>query len=426
MPFKFIAFAGAAALFAIPALPASAAPAQAVPKDAPKDAKVWAAAQAAKPDQLKLLQQVVDIDSGTGDVDGGRKIAAILSARLKALGFSVQSVKAEAPSLPDNTVATLNGTGKGRILMIGHIDTVFGPGTVAKRPFRMDAEKAYGPGVSDEKGGVIEGVYALQILHDLGFKDFKQIVFLIETSEERGSPGTQGLIKKLVADADVELNLEPGDLPDALTVWRKGSTTFHIEVKGRAAHAGIAPQDGRNAAEELIHQIKADEVFPKSGDGLTANLTVMSAGTRANIIPENAEAQINVRVRDQADFAKVQAVLEKNAKTTLIPDTKVTIGREAQNYPPLPNNPGTDALAARAEAIYGGLGMRIARAGNGGASESAMAVAGGIPALDGLGPAAGGFHAETEFLMLRSVTPRLYLLTKLIQELGHQPPPHLK
>ncbi|HZZ68756.1 MAG TPA: glutamate carboxypeptidase [Phenylobacterium sp.] len=426
MPFKFIAFAGAAALFAIPALSASAAPAQAVPKDAPKDAKVWAAAQAAKPDQLKLLQQVVDIDSGTGDVDGGRKIAAFLSARLKALGFSVQSVKAEAPSLPDNTVATLNGTGKGRILMIGHIDTVFGPGTVAKRPFRMDAEKAYGPGVSDEKGGVIEGVYALQILHDLGFKDFKQIVFLIETSEERGSPGTQGLIKKLVADADVELNLEPGDLPDALTVWRKGSTTFHIEVKGRAAHAGIAPQDGRNAAEELIHQIKADEVFPKSGDGLTANLTVMSAGTRANIIPENAEAQINVRVRDQADFAKVQAVLEKNAKTTLIPDTKVTIGREAQNYPPLPNNPGTDALAARAEAIYGGLGMRIARAGNGGASESAMAVAGGIPALDGLGPAAGGFHAETEFLMLRSVTPRLYLLTKLIQELGHQPPPHLK
>jgi glutamate carboxypeptidase len=392
----------------------------------PKDTTVWAAAEAAKPGQLKLLQQVVDIDSGTGDVEGGRKIAGLLSARLKAVGFTVESVKAEADGLPENTVATLNGTGKGRILMIGHIDTVFGPGTVAKRPFRMDAQKAYGPGVSDEKGGVIEGIYALQILHDLGFKDFKQIVFLIETSEERGSPGTQGLIKKLVVGADVELNLEPGDLPDALTVWRKGSVTYHIEVKGRAAHAGIAPQDGRNAAEELIHQLKADEVFPKSGDGLTANLTVMSAGTRANIIPENAEAQINVRVRDQADFAKVQQVLEKNAKTKVIPDTKVTISREAQNYPPLPINPGTNALAERAEAIYAGLGMKITRAGNGGASESAMAVAGGIPALDGLGPAAGGFHADTEFLMLGSVTPRLYLLTKLIQELGHEPPARLK
>jgi len=410
------AMALALSLLAIPALAAPAA----------RDAKVWAAAEAARPAQLKLLEQVVDIDSGTGDVDGGRKVAAILAGRLKALGFSIESVKAEADGLPENTVATLIGTGKGRILLIGHIDTVFEPGTAARRPFRMDAEKAYGPGVSDEKGGVVEGLYALQILHDLGFKDFKQIVFLIETSEERGSPGTQGLINKLVAGADVELNLEPGDLPDALTVWRKGSTTFHIAVKGRAAHAGIAPQDGRNAAEELIHQIKADEVFPKSGDGLTANLTVMSAGTRANIIPENAEAQINVRVRDQADFAKVQQVLEKNARTTAIPDTKVTISREARNYPPLSINPGTNALAERAEAIYAGLGMKVSRAGNGGASESAMAVAGGIPALDGLGPAAGGFHADTEFLMLRSVTPRLYLLTKLIEELGHQPPPRVK
>jgi glutamate carboxypeptidase len=390
-----------------------------------RDNRVWAAAEAARPAQLKLLEQVVNIDSGTGDVDGGRKVAAILAARLKALGFSVESVKAEADGLPENTVATLTGTGKGRILLIGHIDTVFGPGTVAKRPFRMDAEKAYGPGVSDEKGGVVEGVYAMQILRDLGFKDFKQIVFLIETSEERGSPGTRKLIDKLVADADVELNLEPGDTPDVLTVWRKGSATFHIDVKGRAAHAGIAPQEGRNAAVELIHQLQADDVFPKSGDGLTANLTVMTAGTRANIIPENASAQINVRVRDKADLAKVQATLEKNALTTQVPDTKVTVSREP-SFPPLPVNPGTDALAGQAEAIYAGLGMKIARGGNGGASESAMAVDGGIPALDGLGPAAGGFHADTEYLVLSSVTPRLYLLTKLIQELGHQPPPRLK
>jgi len=417
MRFKAIALAGAAMLLALPVHAAT---------PVAKDAKVWAAAEAAKADQLKLLAEVVNIDSGTGDVDGGRKIAAILRARLQTMGFSIESVKAEADGLPDNTVATLTGTGKGRILLIGHIDTVFEPGTAAKRPFRMDAAKAYGPGVSDEKGGVIEGIYAVQILHDMGFKDFKQIVFLIETSEERGSPGTQKLINKLVADADVELNLEPGDLPDALTVWRKGSTTFHIEVKGRAAHAGIAPQDGRNAAEELIHQLKADEVFPKLGDGLTANLTVMSAGTRANIIPAEAEAQINVRVREMSDFGKVQAVLEKNAKTTAVPDTTVTVSREAQNYPPLPINPGTDALAERAEAIYSGLGLKITRAGNGGASESAMAVAGGIPALDGLGPAAGGFHADTEFLVLGSVTPRLYLLTKLIEELGHQPPPRLK
>ncbi len=419
MPFKFIALAGAAAVFA--ALPASAAT-----PPVPKDAKVWAAAEAAKPDQLKLLEQVVNIDSGTGDVEGGRKIAAILSARLKALGFSIESVKAEAPGLPDNTVATLTGTGKGRILLIGHIDTVFEPGTVAKRPFRMDAEKAYGPGVSDEKGGVIEGVYALQLLHDMGFKDFKQITFLIETSEEGGSPGTQGLIKKLVADADVELNLEPGDLPDVMTIWRKGATAVHIDVTGRAAHAGIAPQEGRNAATELLHQIQLAEQFPKSGDGITFNLTRLQAGTRDNIIPPNASATFSLRIREKADVAKVMSVLEKNARTTQVPDTTVKVWHAEPFFPPLAENPGTQALAARAEAIYAGVGKTITRGGNGGASESALAYEGGIPALDGLGPAAGGFHADTEYLVLSSVTPRLYLLTKLIQELGHQPPPRLK
>ncbi|MDB5476455.1 MAG: glutamate carboxypeptidase [Phenylobacterium sp.] len=401
-------------------------PAQAAPaKPVPRDAKVWAAAQAARPGQLQLLQQVVDIDSGTGDADGGRKVEAVLIPRLKALGMTVEAVPAEAPGLPENLVARMSGTGKGRILMIGHIDTVFGPGTVAKRPYRTDADKAYGPGVSDEKGGVIEGITALQILHDQGFKDFKQVTFLIETSEERGSPGTQKLIGRLLEDADVELNLEPGDPPDALTVWRKGSTTFHIDVKGRAAHAGIAPQEGRNAALELIHQLGADDVFPKSGDGITANLTVMSAGTRNNIIPEDAQALINVRVRERGQVAQVQAVLEKNALTTAIPDTKVTISREPA-YPPLASNPATDALATRAQAIYAGLGMPLTTAGNGGASESAMAADAGVPALDGLGPVGGGFHSDAEYLVLSTVTPRLYMLTKLIQDLGRNPPARMK
>ena len=393
-------------------------------RPAPKDAKTWAAAQAARDGQLKLLEQLVDIDSGTGDVEGGRKVAAMLGQRLKALGFDVEAVPAEAPGLPENTVATLKGTGKGRILLIGHIDTVFERGTAARRPFRTDAERAYGPGVGDEKGGVVEGLTALTLLHDAGSKDFKQITFLIETSEERGSTGTQALIARLAADADVELNLEPGDTPDVLTVWRKSATTFHIEVKGRAAHAGMAPQDGRNAASELIHQLQLFEgAFPKTGEGLTANLTILAAGTRANIIPDHAEAQINVRVRELADLDAVQAVLDKDAATTLIPDTTVSINRGTEKvFPPLKINPATEALADRAEAIYAGLGMKIARGGNGGASESALASAAGVPALDGLGPAGGGFHSDSEYILLNTVAPRLYLLTKLLMELGKSPP----
>lgn len=400
------------------ALPAFAPAAYA----AQNNARVQAAAQAARSAQLQLLEQVVNIDSGTGDVEGGRKVAGMLIARLKALGMTVESVPAEEAGLADNTVATLTGRGKSRILMIGHIDTVFGPGTAQRRPFRTDAKRAYGPGVADEKGGVVEGMYALQILHDLDFRNFAKIVLLMETSEERGSPGTRALIGKLLKDADVELNLEPGDPPDTLTVWRKGSDTFRIDVKGRAAHAGVAPQDGRNAALELIHQISGLEAFPKSGEGLTVNLTVMQAGTRANIIPESASAQVNVRVRDKADFERVAQALRKNAETTVIPDTTVTISH-GEGFPPLPNNPATDKLAARAQRIYAGIGRTLTAGGNGGASESALAADAGVPALDGLGPVGGGFHSDEEFLELDTVTPRLYLLSMLLMELGKSQAP---
>ncbi|HEY1632421.1 MAG TPA: glutamate carboxypeptidase [Rhizomicrobium sp.] len=383
--------------------------------------KVWDAAQAARDAQLDLLKSVVNIDSGTGDADGGRKVEAVLIPQLKALGASVETVPAEADGLPENVVATWKGTGKVRILLIGHIDTVFGPGTVAQRPYTVDGTHARGPGVADEKGGVIEGLTAIKLLHDMAYANYASITFLMETSEERGSPGTRNLIKRLLMTADVELNLEPGDPPDAVTVWRKGSATFHIDVKGKAAHAGVNPQDGRNAAVELLHQLKGLEKFPHWGPGLTVNLTVMNAGTRANIIPDSASAQVNVRVRQIGDLDKVEAALRKNAQALAVAGTSVTVSREPA-FPPLPDNPGTRALAARAQKIYGGIGKTLSLSGNGGASESALAAEAGVPALDGLGPVGGGFHSADEYLDLNSVTPRLYLLTRLLIGLGDDPP----
>jgi len=412
--------AAAAALVAMSAGSAALA----APKPA-RDAKVWAAVDAARPAQLELLKTVVNIDSGTGDVEGGRKVAGILTERLKALGAQVESVPAEAEGLPENTVATFKGKGKARILLIGHIDTVFGPGVAAKRPFTVEGDRLRGPGVGDEKGGVVEGVTALSVLKDLGFTNYGVITLLIETSEERGSPGTRALIDRLVKSHDVELNLEPGDAPDLVTVWRKGSATIDVDVKGRAAHAGVAPQDGRNAAVELIHQLQTVEQFPHSGPGLTANLTIIQAGSRYNIIPEDARAQINVRMREPGDLDKVQAAFEASAKTTAVPDTKVTVSRET-SFPPLPNNPATDALAARAQAIYAGLGLTLGQGGNGGASESALSHEAGTPALDGLGPVGGDFHSDKEWVDLKSITPRTYLLTKLIMDLGANPPKSLR
>lgn len=387
----------------------------------PRNDKVYQAAEANRAGALELLKQIVNIDSGTGDVEGGAKVQALLSARLSQLGAEVRAEAAEAPGLPDNLVAVFHGTGKGKILIIAHIDTVFGPGTVAARPFSMDHERAHGPGVGDEKAGVVNAITALKILHDLGFKNFATITLLLDDSEERGSPGSTKLIKRLAREHDVEFNMEPGDPPDALTVWRKGSASIRIQVKGRAAHAGIAPQDGRNAAVELMHQLNALQgAFPTSGSGVTVNLTVLRAGERSNIIPDQAEATLNVRYRKPEEFDAVLAKVEAGTHSTQVPDTTVSLAHDPA-YPPLTENPQIDALAMRARAIYAEIGKTVEFSGNGGASESALAMAEGTPALDGLGYVGGDFHTDHEWIDLNSVTPRLYLFTRLLMELGARP-----
>jgi glutamate carboxypeptidase len=180
--------------------------------------------------------------------------------------------------------------------------------------------------------------------------------------------------------------MEPGDAPDVLTVWRKGSASVRLVVKGRAAHAGMAPQDGRNAALELVHQVTAlDGAFPKSGDGTTVNLTLMTGGSRANIIPDTAEATYSVRYRKPEDYAAVIAKMQDTARTVQIPDTVVTVVPPTTGFPPLIQNDRITALANRANAIYAEIG-------------------------------------KTAVLGLNSVAPRLYLITRLLMETGKNPP----
>jgi glutamate carboxypeptidase len=387
-----------------------------------RDDTVYGAVEAERGGAVELLREIVDIDSGTGDVAGGTAVEAALIPRLQALGGTVRREPSETPGLPDCVVAVFHGTGRARILIIAHVDTVFGAGTAAARPFSIDGDRAHGPGVGDEKAGVVNAISAIKILHQLGFKKFASITLLLDNSEERGSPGSTQLIKTLARQSDVEFNMEPGDPPDAITVWRKGSANIRIQVKGRAAHAGMAPQDGRNAAQELVHQVAALEgAFPHSGDGTTVNLTILKAGERTNIIPSDAEATLNVRFRAAGDFDAVLAKVEQNARSTAVPDTQVTVLHDPA-YPPLTENPAIDALAATAVSIYGELGKRLEKSGNGGASESAIAMAEGTPALDGLGYVGGDFHTDHEWIDLQSVTPRLYLFTRLLMDTSVHPP----
>jgi glutamate carboxypeptidase len=183
----------------------------------------------------------------------------------------------------------------------------------------------------------------------------------------------------------------------------------------------MAPQDGRNAAVELMHQLSALQgAFPTSGSGITVNLTVLRAGERANIIPDEAEATLNVRYRTQEEFDAILAKIEAGTHTTQVPDTTVTLAHDPA-FPPLTENAQIDALAARARAIYAEIGKTVELSGNGGASESALAMSVGTPALDGLGYVGGDFHTDHEWIELNSVVPRLYLFTRLLMETGAKP-----
>ena len=217
--------------------------------------------------------------------------------------------------------------------------------------------------------------------------------------------------------------MEPGDPPDALTVWRKGGSDISIRVEGRAAHAGMVPQNGRNAAVELVHQLSALEgLFPHTGDGITVNLTVIKAGDRSNIIPDVAAATLDVRFRKLEEFDAVLAKVKAALPPKIVPDTTITVSVDGAAYPPLTENPQIDALGQRAQAIYAELGKTVAMSGNGGASESAVVMSMGTPALDGLGYVGDDFHTDHEWIDLASVTPRLYLFTRLLMETSLAPP----
>ena len=364
-----------------------------------RDESVYRAVEASRAGALELLKTIVAVDSGSGDIPGGERVESILAERLKAIGAEVRSAPAEVAGVASNLVAVLHGTGKAKVLIIAHVDTVYGPGTVAKRPIRLEGERMYGPGVGDEKGGVVNAIAALEILHRLGFEDYATITLMLDGSEELGSPGSTGLIETLARQSDVEFNMEPGDPPDALTVWRKGGGDIVVQVRGRAAHAGMVPENGRNAATELVHQLGVLQgMFPQSGTGTTVNLTGIKAGDRTNIIPDYAEATFDVRFRKLEDFDAVLTKMKSGVAPKIVPDTTIDVASKGSAYPPLVENAQVDALGKRAQDIYAELGKTVSLSGNGGASESAVSMSVGTPALDGLGFVGAGFHTDHEWI----------------------------
>ena len=373
-------------------------------------------AERQQPGAIKLWERLVNIDSGTGDMEGVNAVGAVAVEELKKLGAAIEMVPA-LPAFGDNIVASLSGSGKGKILLIAHMDTVFKKGDAAARPFRIEGGRAYGPGVSDDKAGIVVALSVLKILDDLKFKDYARLTLMLNTNEETGSRGSRALIEKLAREHDVTLNLESGRVGDGITIWRKGSGTINVEVKGRASHAGGAPELGRNAAMELAHQMLQLVKLANADKGTTINFTIVKSGDRKNVIPDYAVADADIRALVSEEFDRVERELPVVVKNKLIPDTEVTTTL-TRTFPIMPQNAQTDALAAMAQRVYSEIGRTLALGGSGGAADSSLSAGVFKPTLDGLSLVGGNAHTDREFAVVDSMVPRFYLLTRMIMELG--------
>jgi len=391
------------------------------PSYARADARVLAAAKTCESKARALLQQLVQIDSGTRDVAGVAAVGAILKIELESIGARVEGVSATVPGVGDNVVATLTGTGKGRILLIAHMDTVFPRGTVAERPYKVVGDHGIGPGAGDDKNGIVSAVCALRVLRELNYRDYARITLILNSNEETGSIGTRDLIRAQAKESDVVINLERGVPPDGLEVTRKGSAIITLEIIGRAAHAGLEPEKGRNAIVEASHQALQLDSLADSAKETTVNVTLIQGGNAINVIPDHAIIRADVRAFTPQEFDRVETRLATLARDTIVPEVQVTASM-TRNFPAWPPSASTEALLRRAQKLYAEIGLQLAGVPVGSSADVAFAAETGTPCIDGVAILGGGAHGVGDYADLSSIVPRVYLLTRMLMDLGRNPP----
>lgn len=407
------------ALAALALLPLTTAPLAA----AEPDPTVLAAVKAQERPLRATLAEIVNVDTGTGQVPGLNTVEAILRARLEGVGATVEA--RPAPAFGGNTlIGRIKGSGTARLMLLVHYDTVYGEGEAAKRPYTERDGRAYGPGVADAKAGIAIILHTLAALRQMKFTGFGEITVVFNPDEERGSRGSRDVIRAVAAGQDAVLSFEPtfaDEAVDAATIATKGINYASLTVKGRSAHAGGAPESGRNAVTELAHQLLQLQDLGDKPKGTSLNWTVISGGTKPNIIPDQAKAEGDMRYFEASEYDRVLAQARKITETHRVPDTQVTF-ELAKGRPPLPVNPATRKLGEEAQAIYREVGGDLKLVEIGGGTDAAYAFQPDSPekpaVLESLGVVGGRYHSPDEFAVLDSLTPRLYLATRLVMQLS--------
>ncbi len=383
-----------------------------------KPAELLEQAKAEQSAYIETVKQLVAVDTGTGQAEGLATVSKMLIERLQALGAQVSTSPA-TPSAGDNIVGTLKGTGSKDFLLMVHYDTVFAEGTAAERPFRMDEQRAYGPGVADAKGGVAMILHALELLKAQQFDEYGTITVLFNPDEEMGSAGSKKIIAELARKHDYVFSYEPPD-SDAVTTATNGINAVMLEVKGKSSHAGSAPEEGRNAVLELAHQLVQLKDLGDPDKGTTVSWTMIAGGEKRNIIPNKATAEADMRYSDISETERVLADAQKIIGNKLIDDTRVEL-RVDKGRPPLAKNPASERLAETAQRLYGEIDQRIEPIAMRFGTDAGYAY---VPdsdkpaVLETMGVVGAGLHSEDEYIELSSIAPRLYLTTAMIRALS--------
>jgi len=390
----------------------------------PPDEKLRAMSDAAKPELIETLRQMVSIESGSSDLDGLAKMADFTEGRLKALGAKVERRKTARGAGADIVIGTFEGTGHAKLMLMAHMDTVYDRGILASQPWRVDGERIYGPGIADDKGGIAVVLHALKILKEVEWRNYAKLTVLFNPDEEVGSIGSGELISEIADQHDFVLSCEPtvaapAAKNDGLLLGASGTATGKMEVKGRAAHAGAAPQLGRNALIELSHQLLQTQDIDKTVPGTQLNWTTAQAGTVRNQIPEKAVAGADIRVTVPDGLNKLQAALDEKVKKKLIPDTETAVTIEPGRPPFVATDRGR-LLAKHGQEIYAEIGRTLdITEMTGGATDAGYANRGGkAVVVESFGLAGYGYHARDEYIDAGSIAPRLYLMTRMLKELG--------
>jgi glutamate carboxypeptidase len=363
---------------------------------------------------------MVNVDCGSYTPSGVDRIADLCEARFRAGGWTVERTphapERNEPRLGDLVIGRLSGSGGPRILLVGHMDTVFDEGTVAERPFRIEGDIAYGPGVSDMKGGLLAGFAAVEALQEAGFDRFGHITYVCNPDEEVGSPFSGPVIRALAPEHDVAFVLEGARANGDIVSARKGITDLRIDVTGRAAHAGVEPEKGRSAILEAAHLAIAIQGLHGRWPGVTVNVGVIHGGTRTNVVPERCELQVDLRSPQADTLDAAAAEIDRICAASTVPDVSTVVHANGWHRP-MEKREGGARLVDIAVGVAAELGFEVRDAATGGASDANTTSSAGTPTLDGLGPVGGDDHAPGEWIDLTSVVPRICLLAGIVTRL---------